>query len=45
LIFLASRSVVLGHTLRGAAPCAADRVLATRLGHKAIGLLASGKVG
>jgi len=40
-----ARSVVLGHTLRGGTPCAADRVLATRLGHKAIGLLASGKVG
>lgn len=38
-----ARSVVLGHVLRGGTPCGADRVLATRLGHKAIDLLAAGQ--
>ena len=38
-----SRSVVLGHVLRGGTPVSSDRVLATRLGHKAIELLAEGK--
>jgi 6-phosphofructokinase 1 len=37
-----TRAVVLGHVLRGGAPCAADRVLATRFGHAAAELLAKG---
>lgn len=39
---LESRYVVLGHVQRGGPPCAADRVLATQLGHQAATLLASG---
>jgi 6-phosphofructokinase 1 len=35
----------LGHVVRGGAPTAADRVLATRLGAQAIELLASGRYG
>jgi 6-phosphofructokinase 1 len=35
----------LGHVVRGGAPTAADRVLATRLGAAAIGTLAEGKHG
>ncbi len=38
-----ARAVVLGHIQRGGTPCAADRVLATRLGHAAAGLLAAGR--
>lgn len=38
-----SRSVVLGHIQRGGTPCAADRVLATRFGHAAAELLATGR--
>jgi len=38
-----SRAVVLGHVLRGGAPCAADRVLSTRFGHAATELLARGE--
>ncbi|MGQ0734579.1 MAG: 6-phosphofructokinase [Acidobacteriota bacterium] len=37
-----TRSVVLGHLQRGGAPTAFDRVLATRLGGKAVDLLAQG---
>ncbi len=37
-----SRAVVLGHILRGGTPSSADRVLATRFGHKATELLAEG---
>jgi 6-phosphofructokinase 1 len=37
-----SRAAVLGHIQRGGTPCAADRVLATRLGHSATELLAGG---
>lgn len=37
-----ARAVVLGHVLRGGTPSSADRVLATRFGHKAIELLAQG---
>ncbi len=37
-----TRSVVLGHVLRGGTPCAADRVLSTRFGHAATELLARG---
>jgi 6-phosphofructokinase 1 len=38
-----TRAVVLGHVQRGGAPCAMDRVLATRFGHAAVGLLAEGR--
>jgi len=38
-----TRAVVLGHVQRGGTPCAADRVLATRLGHFAAELLAKGE--
>jgi 6-phosphofructokinase 1 len=38
-----ARAVVLGHIQRGGTPCAADRVLATRFGHAAVGLLAAGR--
>ncbi len=40
-----TRSVVLGHIQRGGNPTAADRVLATRLGAKAVDLLLNGKYG
>ena len=39
-----SRAVILGHVLRGGSPCAADRVLSTRFGYFAVGLLASGQL-
>jgi 6-phosphofructokinase 1 len=39
------RVSVLGHILRGGAPCAFDRLLATRFGVKAIELLVEGKFG
>jgi phosphofructokinase-like protein len=42
---LESRFVVLGHTQRGGAPVASDRVLATLLGNHAMMLLRLGKVG
>jgi 6-phosphofructokinase 1 len=35
----------LGHVVRGGAPTAADRVLATRLGAAAVGTLAAGRYG
>lgn len=35
----------LGHVVRGGTPSAADRVLATRLGAKAVDLLAAGRIG
>lgn len=38
-----ARATILGHIQRGGAPCAADRVLATRFGHAAARLAASGK--
>jgi 6-phosphofructokinase 1 len=38
-----SRYVVLGHVQRGGTPIAADRVLATRFGAYAMGLLQAGK--
>jgi len=41
LTHIESRAVVLGHVQRGGSPCADDRVLATRLGHAAIELLAN----
>ena len=37
-----SRFVVLGHVQRGGSPIAADRILGTRFGHYAMGLLRSG---
>ncbi|MFA4907142.1 MAG: ATP-dependent 6-phosphofructokinase [archaeon] len=40
-----ARSVVLGHTIRGGAPTAFDRVLATRLGEKAFELAKTGRFG
>jgi 6-phosphofructokinase 1 len=40
-----SRYVVLGHLQRGGAPTAFDRVLATRLGGKAVELLKRGVFG
>ncbi len=39
------RMVVLGHVQRGGAPSAYDRILASRLGHKATELLFEGKHG
>jgi 6-phosphofructokinase 1 len=40
-----TRTVVLGHLQRGGVPSPSDRVLATRLGTKAVDLLASEKYG
>ncbi|GHT46330.1 ATP-dependent 6-phosphofructokinase 1 [Planctomycetales bacterium] len=40
-----SRSVVLGHILRGGSPAAADRVLASELGNFAVGALLQGETG
>lgn len=42
---LETRVTVLGHIQRGGAPTAADRVLASRLGAKAIELLLAGEAG
>ncbi len=42
---LETRVTVLGHTQRGGSPTAFDRVLASRLGAKAIDLLIEGKAG
>lgn len=42
---LETRTTVLGHVQRGGTPVAADRVLATELGHRAIELLMSGATG
>ena len=42
---IATRAVVLGHILRGGTPNASDRVLATRLGARAVELLAEGAQG
>ncbi|MFT5233308.1 MAG: 6-phosphofructokinase 1 [Candidatus Krumholzibacteriia bacterium] len=39
------RTVVLGHVQRGGAPSASDRILASRLGHRAAELLLSGTHG
>ncbi|MBC7257102.1 MAG: 6-phosphofructokinase, partial [Chloroflexi bacterium] len=41
----AVRATILGHVQRGAAPTAADRLLATRLGEGAIRALARGEKG
>ncbi len=40
-----SRYVILGHIQRGGPPIATDRVLASRFGHHAIGVLAAGRKG
>ena len=40
-----TRVTVLGHVQRGGSPSAADRVLASRLGAKAVELLLEGKGG
>jgi phosphofructokinase-like protein len=40
-----TRALVLGHLVRGGSPTAADRVLATRLGTKAVELIANGEYG
>ncbi|MCG2799285.1 MAG: ATP-dependent 6-phosphofructokinase [Cellulomonas sp.] len=42
---LESRVTILGYVQRGGAPCAADRLLATRLGAAAADLLAAGQFG
>ncbi|GGC93647.1 ATP-dependent 6-phosphofructokinase [Thalassobacillus devorans] len=42
---LETRVTVLGHTQRGGSPTAADRVLASRLGAKAVDILLAGKAG
>ena len=39
------RVTILGHTQRGGAPTASDRILATKLGVKAVELLVEGKAG
>jgi len=44
-INLETRVTVLGHIQRGGSPTAADRVLASRLGAKAVDLLLEGKKG
>ncbi len=38
-----TRAVTLGHVIRGGSPVAADRVMATEFGHKAIELIADGE--
>ena len=42
---LECRATILGHVQRGGSPIAADRVLATVFGHKAIELILSDKIG
>jgi len=42
---LETRTVVMGHLLRGGTPTAHDRVLATRLGAEAVSLIKKGKFG
>ncbi|SDK42935.1 6-phosphofructokinase [Sediminibacillus albus] len=42
---LETRVTVLGHTQRGGSPTASDRVLASRLGAKAVDLLLAGQAG
>ncbi len=42
---LETRSVVLGHVMRGGTPCAADRLLSTRLGVAAVEELLKGNFG
>ena len=45
LTHLESRVTILGYVQRGGTPCAADRILATRLGSAAADLIAEGKFG
>jgi len=40
-----TRATVLGHIQRGGAPTAYDRILASRMGHRAVELLLEGKTG
>jgi 6-phosphofructokinase 1 len=40
---LETRATILGHVQRGGAPCAFDRVLATKYGHAAINLVMAGQ--
>ncbi len=40
-----TRTVVMGHLLRGGTPTAFDRVLATRLGTRALDMIAAGRCG
>jgi 6-phosphofructokinase 1 len=40
-----TRATVLGHIQRGGAPTAFDRVLASKMGHRAVELLMEGKSG
>jgi phosphofructokinase-like protein len=40
-----TRHVVLGHTQRGGSPIAYDRILATRLGYKAVEMIKDGQFG
>ena len=42
---LESRVTILGHVQRGGTPCAADRILATRLGTACADLIAAGQFG
>jgi len=42
---ISTRTVVIGHLQRGGAPSAADRVLASRLGVKAVELISEGSFG
>ena len=45
LTHLESRVTILGHVQRGGTPCAADRILATRLGSACTDLINEGKFG
>ena len=45
LTHLESRVTILGHVQRGGTPCAADRILATRLGSACADLINEGKFG
>src|ERR1035437_8150570 len=45
LTHLESRVTILGYVQRGGAPCAADRILATRLGSACADLISEGKFG
>ncbi len=42
---LETRLTSLGHVMRGGSPSAADRILATKLGSKAVDLIADGQSG
>ena len=45
LTHLESRVTILGYVQRGGTPCAADRILATRLGTACADLIKEGKFG